>query len=55
MKNGRGKLISFITVFVLGFSIFLFVIFRSYNYELEYNIDAYHIKEMYNKEGAVMK
>ena len=50
MKKKETKLIVFISILILLFSFFLFLIFKPYNYEKEYKIDNFTIKEKYNKE-----
>ena len=50
MKKKETKLIIFISILILLFSFFLFLIFKPYNYEKEYKINKFTIKEIYNKE-----
>ena len=50
MKKGKIKQLTFILILFIGFTIFLFLMFKSYNYEKTYTINKYKIKEVYNKE-----
>jgi len=50
MKQKEIKLYLFIIVLILFFGIFLFLIFKSYDYEKSYIINKFKITEKYNKK-----
>ena len=52
MNKKKIKLILFIAILSLGFAIFLYLRFKSYNYETSYNINRFKAVEKYDKNTS---
>ena len=50
MKKKESKLIIFITIIIVIYSTFIYIVFKPYEYKQEYFINEYKVEEKFNKQ-----